>query len=123
MLHTASRERLIGWCRQALRFVLPVECISCGRMSLSTDPIPFFCTACWDRITPMPAPAVPAAINPSSRGVHDSYTGPSMPDIVWSGLRHMSGPGRSSPIFLHYRMRSARSNIEANLHWQNHSLH
>lgn len=55
MLHTVSREQLIGWCRQAVRFVMPVECISCNRM-LSKDPIPFFCSACWDRIEPIAGP-------------------------------------------------------------------
>ena len=56
MLCEASQDRLIGWCRQALRFVLPVECFTCGTM-LSTDPVPFFCSACWQSIRPLQQPA------------------------------------------------------------------
>lgn len=55
MLREDTQDRLIGWCRQTLRFVLPVECLSCGR-SLSTDPVPFFCTACWHTIRPLQQP-------------------------------------------------------------------
>ncbi len=47
---------LIGWCRQAVRFVLPVECLTCGA-ALTTDPVPFFCTMCWHTIRPLQQPA------------------------------------------------------------------
>ena len=56
MLCESSHDRLIGWCLQALRFVLPVECFACGAM-LSTDPVPFFCSACWQSIHPFQQPA------------------------------------------------------------------
>lgn len=46
---------ILGWCRLALRAVLPVDCISCER-PLRTDPTPYFCDACWDRITPILGP-------------------------------------------------------------------
>lgn len=52
MLQPDRRDQLIGWYRQALRFLMPTECISCNR-TLSTDPIPFFCRACWDQIGPI----------------------------------------------------------------------
>ncbi|HLZ34530.1 MAG TPA: ComF family protein [Nitrospira sp.] len=52
MIQTDRRERLIGWYRQALRFVIPAECLGCDR-SLGTDPIPLFCRRCWESITPM----------------------------------------------------------------------
>lgn len=55
MLQTDRRNQLIGWYRQAVRLVMPVECISCNRM-LSTDPVPFFCRTCWDRIEPITGP-------------------------------------------------------------------
>jgi ComF family protein len=55
MLRRDTQDRLIGWCRQALRFVLPVECITCGN-ALSTDPVPFFCTACWQNIRQLQQP-------------------------------------------------------------------
>jgi ComF family protein len=51
-----TQNRLIGWGRQALRFVLPVECLTCGTV-LRTDPVPFFCTTCWDTIRPLRQPA------------------------------------------------------------------
>jgi ComF family protein len=55
MLHTHRRDQLVGWYRQAVRFVLPVECISCNQI-LGTDPIPFFCRACWDQIASIGGP-------------------------------------------------------------------
>ncbi|MEK7235247.1 MAG: ComF family protein [Nitrospirota bacterium] len=56
MLREHTQARLIGWCRQALRFVLPVECLTCGH-SLGADPVPFFCTTCWQNIRPLHQPA------------------------------------------------------------------
>lgn len=55
MLQTNRRDQLIGWYRQAVRFVMPAECISCSQM-LSTDPVPFFCRSCWKRIEPITGP-------------------------------------------------------------------
>jgi ComF family protein len=55
MLQTDRRTQFIGWYRQAVRFVMPVECISCNRL-LGTDPVPFFCCTCWDRIEPITGP-------------------------------------------------------------------
>jgi ComF family protein len=63
MLRGDTKDRLIGWCRQALRFVLPVECLTCGT-SLSTDPVPFFCTACWQNIRPLHQPACASCDQP-----------------------------------------------------------
>lgn len=55
MLQTDRRNQVIGWYRQAVRFVMPVECISCSR-PLGTDPVPFFCSTCWNRIEPITGP-------------------------------------------------------------------
>ena len=55
MLREDTQDRLLGWCRQALRFVLPVECLTCHN-PLTTDPVPFFCTACWQTIRPLQHP-------------------------------------------------------------------
>lgn len=49
--HGDMMDRIFGLYRQALRFVLPVECSACGR-SLGTDPVPFFCRDCWHRVIP-----------------------------------------------------------------------
>jgi len=40
--------------RQALRFLLPVDCAACGA-SLTDDPVPLFCTGCWSTIAPLPS--------------------------------------------------------------------
>lgn len=56
MLHACTKDRLIDWCRQALRFVLPVECLSCGT-ELGADPAPCFCSICWQSIRPLQQPA------------------------------------------------------------------
>ena len=39
-----------GLLRQAVRFLLPVECAACHTL-LADDPIPHFCSACWNTIT------------------------------------------------------------------------
>jgi len=38
--------------RQALRFLLPVDCAACGA-ALGDDPIPLFCASCWATISPL----------------------------------------------------------------------
>lgn len=73
MLRGDTQDRLIGWCRQALRFVLPVECIACGH-SLSTDPVPFFCTACWQNIRPLQQPACARCDRPFVSLAATAYT-------------------------------------------------
>jgi ComF family protein len=73
MLRDTTQNRLAGWCRQAIRFVLPVECIACGR-SLSTDPVPFFCTACWHTIRPFQQPACARCDQPFVSQAATHYT-------------------------------------------------
>jgi ComF family protein len=73
MLRGDTQDRLIGWCRQALRFVLPVECLTCG-MALSTDPVPFFCTACWQNIRPLHQPACSSCDQPFVSQASTAYT-------------------------------------------------
>ncbi|MCA1958146.1 MAG: hypothetical protein LDL14_06425, partial [Nitrospira sp.] len=41
-----------GITRQALRFLLPVDCAACG-LSLADSPIPCFCVGCWNSIVPI----------------------------------------------------------------------
>ena len=55
MLQTDTRNQILGWCRQTLRFIMPVACIGCDQ-PLTTDPVPFFCCQCWDRIVPITGP-------------------------------------------------------------------
>jgi ComF family protein len=71
MLQSDTCGQILGWCRQTLRFIMPVACIGCDR-PLTTDPVPFFCRQCWDRIVPITGPtcsrchqpfASPAAIS------------------------------------------------------------
>ncbi len=38
--------------RQAIRFLLPVDCAACGA-PLAEDPIPLFCASCWRTISPL----------------------------------------------------------------------
>ena len=73
MVREDIQDRLVGWCRQALRFVLPVECIACGQ-SLSTDPVPFFCTVCWDTIRPLQQPVCARCDQPFVSPAATSYT-------------------------------------------------
>lgn len=73
MLQLERREQLIGWYRRAFRFVLPVECIGCDR-SLSTDPIPFLCRNCWDRIVPLTGPSCSRCDQPFVSPAATSWT-------------------------------------------------
>ena len=73
MLHKDTRNRFIGWCRQALRFVLPVECLTCGT-PLSTDPVPFFCTMCWQTIRPIRQPSCARCDQPFISSAATAYT-------------------------------------------------
>ena len=41
-----------GLLRQAVRFLLPVECAAC-HTPLAEDPIPYFCSKCWNTIAPL----------------------------------------------------------------------
>lgn len=52
MLQTLS-ESVPAFLRQAVRFLLPVDCAACGS-ALSNDPIPLFCAGCWAAISPLP---------------------------------------------------------------------
>jgi ComF family protein len=73
MIRENTQDRLIGWCRQALRFVLPVDCLTCGN-SLTTDPVPFFCTACWHTIRPLQQPMCARCDQPFVSPAATTYT-------------------------------------------------
>jgi ComF family protein len=73
MLRDTTQDRLTGWFRQAIRFVLPVECIACGR-SLSKDPVPFFCAACWCTIRPFEQPVCARCDQPFVSQAATNYT-------------------------------------------------
>jgi ComF family protein len=43
------RASMTGFLRQAVRFLLPVDCAAC-HTPLADDPIPYFCSRCWSTI-------------------------------------------------------------------------
>ncbi len=53
-------ESLWTW---ALNTLVPADCISCGT-PLHTDPVPFLCRPCWQRIRPLHGPACPRCGRP-----------------------------------------------------------
>ena len=73
MDYVGMAGRIFGLYREALRFLLPVECAACGR-PLSTDPIPFFCQACWYRIAPFRQPSCARCDQPFVSESATSYT-------------------------------------------------
>lgn len=73
MFREDRQDRLLGWCRQALRFVLPVECATCGQ-ALSADAIPFFCAACWHTIRPLQQPGCARCDEPFVSPAATSHT-------------------------------------------------
>ena len=52
---------------------LPVRCTLCDR-ALSGDPIPFFCRACWGRLTPLPQPNCPRCGRPFGSSIAIDFT-------------------------------------------------
>ncbi|SLM48267.1 putative Phosphoribosyltransferase [Nitrospira japonica] len=50
-----TRTGFLGLCRQALRFIVPVDCLACG-VGLQGDPVPGFCRRCWELILPLKGP-------------------------------------------------------------------
>ncbi len=73
MYHLDMANRLLGLYRQALRFVLPVDCAACGH-TLGTDPVPFFCRDCWHRIAPFHRPACARCDQPFVSEAATSFT-------------------------------------------------
>jgi ComF family protein len=73
MIRKDTQDRLIGWWRQALRFVLPVECLTCSN-SLTTDPLPFFCAPCWQTIRPLQQPVCARCDQPFVSPAATTYT-------------------------------------------------
>ncbi|BFU95791.1 MAG: putative Phosphoribosyltransferase [Nitrospira sp.] len=55
MSFPSTRTGFLSLCRQALRFIVPVDCLACG-VSLQGDPVPGFCQRCWDLILPLQGP-------------------------------------------------------------------
>lgn len=66
-------DQIIRWYRQALRFVLPADCLGCNS-SLSSDPVPFFCRRCWEGIIPMAAPSCARCDQPFASSAATSWT-------------------------------------------------
>jgi len=73
MLQTDRSNQLLGWYRQALRFIMPVACIGCDRL-LTTDPVPFFCYYCWNSIVPITGPACSRCNQPFVSSAATSWT-------------------------------------------------
>lgn len=73
MLREDTQNPVIGWCRQALRFVLPVECLTCGN-SLSTDPVPFFCRSCWHTVRRLQQPTCASCDQPFVSSAATAYS-------------------------------------------------
>jgi len=73
MFQEYVQDQLIGWCRQAVRLVLPVECMICNH-ALSRDPVPFFCNTCWDNIRLLRQPSCARCDQPFVSPAATSYT-------------------------------------------------
>jgi ComF family protein len=65
--------RVLGWCRFALRAVLPIDCLSCAQ-PLRMDSTPYFCDACWDQITPISGPRCAHCDQPFASKAANSWT-------------------------------------------------
>ncbi|MDF0645014.1 MAG: ComF family protein [Nitrospira sp.] len=50
------RTGFLSLCRQAVRFIVPVDCLTCGAR-LQGDPVPEFCRHCWELIVPLKGPS------------------------------------------------------------------
>ena len=45
-------QKVPGLIRHVVRFFLPADCAACGT-PLTSDPVPLFCTTCWNSIIPL----------------------------------------------------------------------
>jgi len=66
-------ESVPGFLRQAVRFLLPVECAVCGS-PLTDDPIPHFCTGCWGTIASLPHSRCARCARPFASPVATAYS-------------------------------------------------
>jgi len=73
MPQSDTRNQLLGWYRQVLRFIMPVACIGCDK-PLATDPVPFFCHQCWDAIVPLTGLACSRCHQPFVSSAATSWT-------------------------------------------------
>ena len=73
---------LVSALRRLLHAVLPVQCASCD-VTLSGDPVPFFCRACWDSIQPLRGPFCPCCGRPFASSCALQYS----PDHVCGACR------------------------------------
>ena len=73
MLQTQARDQILGWYRQAIRFLMPVSCIGCER-PLTVDPVPFFCRQCWNSIMPITGPTCSRCDQPFVSSASTSWT-------------------------------------------------
>jgi len=64
---------MLGWCRLALRAVLPADCVSCAQ-SLGMDAAPYLCGACWDMIRPISGPRCAHCDHPFVSSIADSWS-------------------------------------------------
>lgn len=67
------RPGALGWCRLALRAVLPVDCMSCAQ-PLRMDRTPYVCDACWDQIIPISGPRCSHCDQPFASKAADVWT-------------------------------------------------
>lgn len=62
-----------GLIRQAVRFLLPVDCAACGA-PLADDPIPLFCNSCWSTIAPLVHPRCARCDRPFASSMATTYS-------------------------------------------------
>lgn len=70
---TILSQSLPGFMRQAIRFLLPVDCAACGA-PLTNDPIPLFCAGCWRTISPLTHPRCARCGRPFPSPVATAYS-------------------------------------------------
>ncbi|HSA60941.1 MAG TPA: ComF family protein [Nitrospiraceae bacterium] len=70
---TTPSQFLPAFLRQAMRFLLPVDCATCGS-ALADDPIPLFCTNCWGAISPLPHSRCARCDRPFASPVATAYS-------------------------------------------------
>lgn len=69
----ALAQAFPGFMRQTIRFLLPVDCAACGT-PLADDPMPFFCSPCWDTVSPVMLPRCSRCDRPFASPVATTYS-------------------------------------------------
>ncbi len=120
MLTTLSQS-LPGFMRQAIRFLIPVDCAAYGS-PLTDDPIPLFCASCWGTLSSLTHSNCACCDRPFASPVATVH---SPNHVCQSCAKHPPSYTRTCTLYPYLlfhlsKTPSAYSNTEERLRWLHH---